>query len=88
MSAVNSACKTLDVLRLDTEDANAESDKTAMYRGTYGPRETELATDKQKNYLRELINLNCEEADREHWESQIDDLTKEEASEAIQRFVS
>lgn len=88
-SAINSACKTLDVLRLEASDEQAASDKTEMYRDRYEPRETSTstsATDKQKNYLRELISLNCDEAECERWASQIDDLTKEEASEAIQRF--
>jgi len=89
MSAINSACKTLDVLRLEASDEQAESDKTAFYREAYQPKEANVptfATDKQKNYLRELISLNCDEAECERWASQIDDLTKEEASEAIQRF--
>ncbi len=89
MSSINSACKTLDVLRLDAADEQAESDKTAFYREAYQPKESNVptpATDRQKNYLRELISLNCDEAECEQWASQIDDLTKEEASEAIQRF--
>lgn len=89
MSAINSACKTLDVLRLEASDEQAASDKTAFYREAYEPKETNApmpATEKQKNYLRELISLNCDEADAEHWASQIDDFTKEEASSAIQRF--
>jgi len=75
----------MDSLRLDTHDLATPKDLGEAYRA----REDEgshLASDKQKAYLRQLISLNCEEAEREQWEGQIDDLTKEEASEAIQRF--
>ena len=44
-------------------------------------------TEKQKNYLFELIQTNVtEEEERRRWESQIDQLSKDEASEAIQSF--
>ena len=89
MSAINSACKTLDVLRLEGADEQAASEKGAMYRGTYEPKEaniSEPASDKQKAYLRQLVSINCDEADCEQWAAQIDDFTKNEASQAIQRF--
>ncbi len=48
----------------------------------------ELATERQKSYLRELINVNVvDERERNQWESQIDELTKDEASEKIQFFI-
>ena len=44
-------------------------------------------TDKQKSYLFELIQTNvADEDERNRWQSQIDGLTKDEASEAIQSF--
>lgn len=44
-------------------------------------------TDKQKSYLLELIQTNvADEDEREGWLSQIGELTKDEASQAIQRF--
>lgn len=49
---------------------------------------SDLATDKQKSYLRELININInDEKERSGWESQIEELTREEASEKIQFFL-
>ena len=49
----------------------------------------DYASDKQKSYLRELIRSNVfDEGKRKYWESQIDLLTKDEASEKIQSFVS
>lgn len=48
---------------------------------------TETITEKQKIYLLELIDLNVtDEEEKERWSKQIDDLTKDEASEAIQSF--
>ena len=48
---------------------------------------SELATERQKSYLLELISVNVtDEDERNRWESRIDELTKDEASEAIQSF--
>lgn len=56
------------------------------------PQETigvDYASDKQKSYLRELIRSNIfDESKRKYWESQIEQLTKDEASEKIQSFVN
>ncbi len=47
-----------------------------------------LASEKQKSYLRKLVSVNVSDgAKRKYWESQIDSLTKDEASEKIQSFV-
>lgn len=44
-------------------------------------------TEKQKSYLFELIQTNIDdEEERRKWESQIDQLSRNEASEAIQNF--
>src|SRR3989338_6913312 len=91
MSAINSACKTLDVLRLEVSDEHAASDKTSMVRDFHGMREasvSEPATDKQKQYLLQLASINLDEGDREQFASTVDDMTKAEASEAIQRFAN
>lgn len=55
---------------------------------TYGPTSdsSELATDRQRQFLRQLIQINCEEEERERWEKQLDQLTKSEARETIQQF--
>jgi len=48
----------------------------------------ELASERQKSYLRQLISLNVlDERERSQWESEIDELTKDEASEKIQFFM-
>lgn len=47
----------------------------------------ELATEKQREYLRQLVHQNVEDEDeRERWESQLSELTKAEASKAIESF--
>lgn len=80
MSAVNSACKTLDVIRLE----GAQPALGEPYRATRG-EETQPATDKQKSYLRELILLNCEDdTDRQQRINQLGTLTKSEASQQIE----
>lgn len=68
------ATKVLDTFRAKTEgDDNYDS--------------PELATDKQREYLRQLIHSNIENEDeREKWESQLSELTKSEASKAIENF--
>ena len=49
----------------------------------------DYASDKQKSYLRELIRANIfDEGKRKYWESQIEQLTKDEASEKIQSSVN
>ncbi len=50
--------------------------------------ESEMITEKQRSYLLELVNTSSIISDEEknHWSSTIDDLTKDEASEAIQSF--
>lgn len=89
MSAINSACKTLDVLRLEAADAQAETNKPEIYRGSYQPKENagdEPATEKQKQYLLQLASVNLDESDREQFAATVDDMTRQEASEAIQSF--
>lgn len=52
-----------------------------------GMQESEPATDKQLNYLKQLIQINVsDEEERERWESQLHELTKDEASDAIASF--
>src|SRR3990167_7509319 len=79
MSAINSACKSLDVIRLEgTQEQLGEA-----YRAPQG-QETQLASDKQKSYLRELILLNAEDdTDRQERINALSELTKEEASAQI-----
>ena len=71
--------KAMDVLYLSENTDNSDQEIN----------EVEYASDKQKNYLRELIRSNVsDESKRKYWESQIEQLTKDEASEKIQSFVN
>lgn len=88
MSAINSACKTLDVIRLEgieTQPVSVVSPKLGEAYRTPKGEEAEPATEKQKAYLRELILLNCEDdTERQEYINQLGELTKKEASEQIQ----
>ena len=73
--AVIRATKVLDTFRSNDARETAEA--------------SQPATDRQKTYLRELVSLKVDdESERERWESQLDALTKEEASSAIRRFAA
>lgn len=86
LSAANSACKVLDSLRLDTHEQAAPKGLGEAYRAKQ-EESSDLATEKQKSYLRELVSLNVQdEAERERWEAGFDSMTKEDASEAISQF--
>ncbi len=78
IDSIIQSVKALDVLYLkDNTDSPAQE-----------TNEIDYATDKQKSYLRELINTNIrDESKRKYWEGQINMLTKDEASEKIQSFV-
>jgi len=47
---------------------------------------SDVATPKQVEYLRQLINVNFSEDDRENMEAQLTELTKSEASDMIKSF--
>lgn len=48
----------------------------------------EMASEKQKTYLRQLISVNViDKEESNQWQADIEDLTKEEASEKIQFFM-
>lgn len=84
MSAINSACKTLDVIRLE----DAQRQPSEAYRA-FADEVSEPATEKQQEYLRQLVRVNVQdERERDGWETRIDELTKAEASEAIAQFKS
>jgi hypothetical protein len=85
MSAVNSACKTLDALRLEAAENKASGGIGEAYKAK-GGEEGVLATDKQREYLKQLLQMHPDEEVREHWLSNLDVLTKSEASEAISQF--
>jgi len=80
IDSIIQSVKALDVLYLkDNTEGSAQE--------TIGG--IDYASDKQKNYLRELIRSNIfDEGKRKYWEAQINLLTKDEASEKIQSFVN
>ncbi len=86
LSAANSACKVMDSLRLDEYDRKSPKAFGEAYKAK--PEESsDLATEKQKSYARQLLSLNVEdEGDREQIASTLDSMTKDEISSLIQRF--
>ncbi len=78
------ATKVLDTFRTSYEP-NTSTTLDEAYRAKESV--SGLATDKQKSYLLELVSLNCtDEDERTRWETQIDEISKDEASAAIQSF--
>ncbi len=68
------ATKVLDTLR--TGDLVSQGNETS-----------ELATEKQREYLSQLISINVSDDDeKERWASQLHELTKQEASKLIEQF--
>ncbi len=73
LSATNNATKLFESLNI------TKSDKPIV----------ELATDKQKNYLKQLLEEKETDEDvKERWFANFDTLTKEDASDAIKQFCS
>lgn len=85
MSAVNSACKTLDAQRLDQTDTRGGNAVGEAYRSTESAN-SEPATERQLDYLRRLLQTHQDEDTVNHWLANLDSLTKSEASEAIATF--
>ena len=80
IDAVVRSSKTLDALYLKTID---QKDTGTQIEKLYENK----ISDNQKSYLRQLININVvDERERNRWESEIEDMTKDEASTAIQSF--
>ena len=70
-------------------DEQAVADRGTKFRDAYGAREhdSDLATEKQKSYARQLLSLNVEdEGRREQIAASLDDMTKDEISGLIQRL--
>ena len=89
MSAAGHACRIFDTMHLNRADEERDEQKAAFaeaYRARHDV-DPDRATDKQKDYARQLLSLNVEdEADREQMASTLDDMTKDEISGLIQRF--
>src|SRR3989344_3347264 len=69
------ATRVLDQLRDKSEVEIAEATRDSRS----GP-----ATERQREYIRQLVRVNGDEAEREDWESRLGELTKAEASSAIE----
>lgn len=85
MSAINSACKTLDALRLEAADNGESAALGEAYRARDG-EQSQPATEKQRDYLKQLLSTHENQEVADHWMANLDTLTKEEASAAISRF--
>lgn len=87
MSAINSACKTLDAQRLEAVDNGSSAALGEAYRARDG-EQSQLATEKQRDYLKQLLSTHENQEVADHWLSNLDVLTKEEASAAISQFAN
>lgn len=82
VDAVIRSTKILDVFRPDAtphawNGANSASPDAEV---------ADIATPKQVDYLRQLIQVNCDEDERENMEAQLGELSKSEASDMIKSF--
>ena len=87
VDAVIRSTKIQDVFRPDAAPHPWKDGNSAPR--AYGTGEEEspdTATPKQVEYLRQLIQINCEEEEREKMEAQLGELTKQEASKMIESF--
>ena len=86
LSAANNCCKVLDSLRLDL--MSKKSSEKTMYNETYPPVDAFVpASERQVAFLKDLIQTNVvDEEERERWLSQLSELTRDEASQAIEQF--
>ena len=82
MSSINSACKSLDVLRLE----GAQEQLGEAYRADSG--ESTPVTLRQLEYLKQLLQINAPDEVRDKLMPNLDTLTKSEASELIQQYAA
>jgi hypothetical protein len=86
MSGINSACKSLDAIRLGEEDERYEADRNSRYSPST-PEPTAMATEKQIAYARQLIATRVSaESDQESMLGSISTMTREEISSLIQEL--
>lgn len=87
LSACNNACKIWDSLRLEAAALVGPKGLGEAYRMP-GEGADNMATARQVDYLKQLIQINLDDPEREERLAQVDELTKEEAGQAIAQFVS
>lgn len=87
LSGMNAVCKSLDALRLEKSDEERDADKMLgeAYRIRDAAAAQEPATDRQKQYLREIASR-MDESQAENLIASLDEMTKSEASSAISRW--
>ena len=85
LSACNSATKVLDTLRLEAPALTGPQGLGEAYRM---PEEgaDDMATARQVDFLKQLIQINLDDPEREQRLAEVEGLTKEEASQAIASF--
>lgn len=91
IDAISKTTRAMDTFLVDqnipTQSVVATTDSNYVSKDSY---ESEMITEKQRSYLLELVNTSSIISDEEknHWSSTVDDLTKDEASNAIKSFVN
>ena len=86
-SLVDACIRGTKVLDTFMPDANTKVQVAAVETPRIEASREDQVTDRQLAYLRELIRVQVhDEEERERWESQLEELTKEEASELIASF--
>ncbi|REK52738.1 MAG: hypothetical protein DWQ49_12535 [Bacteroidetes bacterium] len=88
--AFNSALSDSVIRATKVLDTFRSKDEREAVEEAYKDYASEPATEKQRDYLTQLVHINCEEEERERWLSQINagELTKDEASRAIAQFAN
>lgn len=90
MSAVNSACKTFDVERLASENAEHDERKRALGEAYWAKNDEDNApaSPRQVEYLRHLLTANASDEERDALEPNLDTLSRADASELISRYAT
>ena len=87
LSACNNACKIWDSLRLDAPAVTGPKGLGEEYR-IQEEEVDNMATIRQVDYLKQLIQINLDDPEREQRLAEVEGLTKEEASQAIAQFAN
>ena len=90
LSGMNAVCKSLDALRLEQADEGRTANKASLGEA-YQANESENsdnATPKQRDYLRQLLQVQASDEERDLWMPNLETLTRSEASELISRYAT
>ena len=86
LSACNNACKIWDSLRLEAPALTGPKGLGEAYQVQEEGADDMMATARQVDYLKQLIQINLDDPEREQRLAEVGELTKEEASQAIASF--